>query len=171
MLDITLTFPTPEGSQTINIDRDRTSFGRGSEADHRFPDDGLSRLHATVYRDGDRVWVVDENSTNGTFVNGQSVSGSGTPLRDGDTIKIGNNTNLKLRIAQAASTVAPAVPNQPAQVQRSAAAPGESSGSFVPVIIIAVAVLVISVSAVFIGFTVIGSGEPEIVQKTDDDID
>jgi pSer/pThr/pTyr-binding forkhead associated (FHA) protein len=170
MLDITLTYPTSEGSQSINLDRDRTSFGRGSEADHRFPDDGLSRLHATVYRDGDRVWVVDENSTNGTFVNGQPVSGSGTPLRDGDTIKIGNNTNLTLRIAQAMSAVTPSAAGQSAQVQPSAAATQESSGSFVPVIIIAMAILVISVSAVFIGFTVLGSGgEPEIVHKTDDD--
>ena len=38
----------------------------------RFPDDGLSRLHATVYRDGDRVWVVDENHLT-TFVNGEKV--------------------------------------------------------------------------------------------------
>ncbi len=66
------------------LDGERTTFGRGSEADYRFEDSGLSRLHATVYRDGDRVWVVDENSTNGTFVNGERVAGAGTPLRSGD---------------------------------------------------------------------------------------
>ena len=77
MLDVTLTRSTPEGPEEIAITGERTSFGRGSEADHRLPDDGLSRLHATVYRDGDRVWVVDENSTNGTFVNGQQVKAAG----------------------------------------------------------------------------------------------
>ena len=81
MIEVTLTYPTPEGSREIVIDRDRTTFGRGSEAEHRFADDGLSRLHATIYRDGDRVWIVDENSSNGTFVNGQRVEGAGTPLR------------------------------------------------------------------------------------------
>ena len=51
------------------------SFGRGSEADHRFADDGLSRLHATIYREDGRVWIVDENSSNGTFVNGERGPG------------------------------------------------------------------------------------------------
>ena len=63
------------------------SFGHGSEADCRFEDDGLSRLHATVYRDGDYVWIVDENSSNGTFVNGEKVSSGGTPLKNGDAEK------------------------------------------------------------------------------------
>jgi pSer/pThr/pTyr-binding forkhead associated (FHA) protein len=89
MLDISLTYPTPEGSQTIEIENERTSFGRGSEATHRFDDDGLSRLHSTIYREGDRVWIVDENSTNGTFINGERAASGGTPLRNGDTIKIG----------------------------------------------------------------------------------
>jgi len=98
MLEITLSYQRAQGSQTIDLDRDRTTFGRGSEADYRFDDNGLSRLHATIYRDGDRIWVVDENSTNGTFVNGEPVSGSGMPLRDGDTVRIGNNTDLTVRV-------------------------------------------------------------------------
>jgi pSer/pThr/pTyr-binding forkhead associated (FHA) protein len=92
MLEIVFIYPTPEGSQEISMSGDRISFGRGSESDYRFADDGLSRLHATVYRDGERVWIVDENSTNGSFVNGEKVTGSGTPLRDGDAIKIGHYT-------------------------------------------------------------------------------
>src|SRR3954453_23132520 len=105
MMEVFLTYPTPEGTQKIAIDHERTSFGRGSEADQRFDDGGLSRLHATVYRDGDRIWVTDENSTNGTFVNGQPVSGAGTPLRNGDSIKIGNETMLKVSVAENNETV------------------------------------------------------------------
>src|SRR5688500_501308 len=108
MLEITLTFPTPEGSRELPIDREKTTFGRGSEAEHRFPDDGLSRLHATVYRDGDRVWVVDENSSNGTFVNGEKVNPAGTPLKDGDSIKIGHQTVLRVHIATPKVTAAAA---------------------------------------------------------------
>ena len=77
MPEISLTYSTAEGSREIAIERERTTFGRG-DADCRLDDDGLSRIHATVYRDGDNVWVVDENSTNGSFVNGQKVGGSGT---------------------------------------------------------------------------------------------
>jgi len=103
MLEITLTYPTPEGSQEIRFDGERLSFGRGSEADHRFADDGLSRLHATMHRDGTRVWIVDENSSNGTFVNGERAAPAGTPLRNGDAVKIGHHTNLTVRMAESSS--------------------------------------------------------------------
>ena len=111
MTEVFLIYPTPEGSQEIKIDSGKISFGRGSEADQRFADDGLSRLHATVYREGVKVWIVDENSSNGTFVNGQRVSGGGTPLKNGDTIRIGHRTELKVRATEKAVT---AVPKQPA---------------------------------------------------------
>ena len=120
MIEVTLTYPTPEGSREIVIDRDRTTFGRGSEAEHRFADDGLSRLHATVYRDGDRVWIVDENSSNGTFVNGQRVAGAGTPLRQGDTVRIGHQTNLNVRMSEK---------SEPGSQPLSAAAPMFSSAA------------------------------------------
>ncbi len=98
MVEISLTYSTAEGSEKVEIERERTSFGRG-DADFRIDDDGLSRVHATVYRDGDNIWIVDENSTNGTFVNGGKVSGSGTILKNGDTIKIGNQTKMSVKIA------------------------------------------------------------------------
>ena len=171
MLDVFLTYPTPEGSKTIPIDEERTSFGRGSEADHCFEDGGLSRLHAAVYRDGDRVWVTDENSTNGTFVNGEPVSGAGTPLRDGDSIKIGNDTVLKVRMLakiQEPANVAP--PPATGEAMRVGAA-GTEAASWIPVAIIAVAIGVITLSIAFIGITVWGSSGPVIAQNQDDDPD
>ena len=98
MLEVTLTYSTDEGTQTITIDGARTSLGRG-DVDVRIDDDGLSRLHATIYREGDRVWIVDENSTNGTFVNGAQVRSAGTPLNDGDIVRIGNHTNMRVSVA------------------------------------------------------------------------
>ena len=174
MLDFTLTYATPEGSQTIDLDRDRTTFGRGSDADFRFDDNGLSRLNATIYREGDRVWVVDENSTNGTFVNGERVAGSGTPLRDGDVVRIGNNTDLTVRIRRPEEAVAAASMAQPEPnyTQSVSTAPQEASGSILPIVLISAAVLIISMSAVFIGFTVLGSSEPAVVvHNTDEDPD
>ncbi len=171
MLEITLTYPTPEGSREIRLDGDRVSFGRGSEADHRFTDDGLSRLHTVVYRDGDRVWVVDENSTNGTFVNGERVTGGGTPLRNGDTIKIGHNTNLKVRMSEAYQPQA--APPPAAQTVNSAVTPAQSAPfNIVPIALIAFAMLVISVTAVFIVYSAFGGGGGrEIVRNGDVDED
>src|SRR5687768_3355868 len=130
MLEVILTCRTDEGSQEIALSEGKISFGRGSEADYRFGDDGLSRLHATVYREGDNVWVTDENSTNGSFVNGERVRPNGTILYNGDKIKIGHYTTLTVKIgsAQASQTKNP--------VEKSnavAAASGDSQG--IPILI------------------------------------
>jgi len=164
MLDIRLIYSTDNGPEEVIIENDRTSFGRGSDADHRPPDDGLSRLHATVYRDGDHVWIVDENSTNGTFVNGEQVHGAGTPLRDGDVIRIGNHTNMRVSIARQSAAVTEPPVYAAAPVQRSA---GSSSGPIhiLPIVLIAGAVFVIAITTVVIGFTVFGSSGTTIAQR------
>jgi pSer/pThr/pTyr-binding forkhead associated (FHA) protein len=48
-----------------------------------------SRRHAAVRRDGDRFFVHDLGSTNGTFVNGKKVGGKHA-LSPGDRIEIGD---------------------------------------------------------------------------------
>ncbi|NOT49028.1 MAG: FHA domain-containing protein [Acidobacteria bacterium] len=170
MLEVTLTYPTPDGSREIRIDGEKTTFGRGSEADYRFADDGLSRLHATVYRDGERVWIVDENSSNGTFVNGQRVAGAGTPIRNGDTIRIGHQTNLNVRTADKFEPPPPFV-SPPVHAENITQSTPTSGLSVLPVALIAGAFLIVSLSAVFIGYTVISSGKTEVVQNTNDDYD
>jgi len=176
MLDIRLTYPTPEGSKEIKIESPKTSFGRGSEAEVRFADDGLSRLHATVYREGDRVWVVDENSSNGTFVNGVRVTGAGTPLQPGDSVTIGNSTVLSVRIS---ATAAPVIEKRNAAAGNLTSAESTSSTisakTVVPVVLIAVAFFVISISVVLIGYKVFFSGPSVAATNTDtydpDDLD
>lgn len=170
MLEVTLTYPTPEGSKEIRIDGDKTSFGRGSEAEYRFADDGLSRLHATIYRDGDRVWIVDENSSNGTFVNGNRTAPAGTPLRNGDTVRIGHQTNLNVRMAEKYEPMAAPEPKASPAFPRAnvAASPAPSAMAMLPIVLIAGAILVVSLSAVFIGYTVLGRGQTEVVQNTDE---
>ena len=166
MLEVFLTYPTPEGSQEIALEGERISFGRGSEADFRFDDDGLSRLHSSVYRDGMRVWIVDENSTNGTFVNGEKVQASGTPLHNGDSIKIGHYTNLIVRMTekQAAQTANPI--NKTA---KTIAASNSDAGfpMFIPIAVTAFALLIIGVSAIFVGVKVFGGNEKEVVYKSE----
>lgn len=62
---------------------------------------GVSRRHALI-RPGERtLYIIDQNSTNGTWVNGQRLlPGQDYPLSDGDVIELGA-LRMTLRIVQA----------------------------------------------------------------------
>lgn len=166
-MEVVLTYPTPEGSKEIVIEGGKLSLGRGSEADYRIADDGLSRLNSTIYREGDNIWIVDENSTNGTFVNGEPVRSSGTLLQDGDTIKIGNFTNLKVRLVkkQAPSPTVSTDSKKNGTVAVSSNSP-RNPATLIAVVVISIAIFVISVSAVLIGIKVFSKDDPVVVNNT-----
>jgi len=74
--------------------RPRTVVGRGETADLRIADDGMSREHAEILLDGQRVTVRDLGSTNGTFCNGAPVDPE-REVADGDKLVLGGTTILK----------------------------------------------------------------------------
>ena len=156
MKQLILTYPAPEGSQEIEFKGERLTFGRGSDADYRFEDDGLSRLNSTIYRDGDYIWIVDENSTNGTFVNGEKVSAGGTPLENGDSVKIGHRTSLKVRISEKTADVSKA--NGQVKTVSTTSASANSFG-IMPFVFAGFAILIVGAAAVFIGLIAFGKGE------------
>jgi two-component system, cell cycle response regulator len=63
-------------------------IGRGSENQIILEGDSVSRRHARVEMRGDEWYVVDENSTNGTFVNDEQIKGEWR-LENGDRVKVG----------------------------------------------------------------------------------
>jgi pSer/pThr/pTyr-binding forkhead associated (FHA) protein len=66
------------------------AVGRGESADLHLDDPEVSSLHAELERiGGDWVLVDDGLSRNGSFVNGERVSGR-RRLRDGDAVRFGN---------------------------------------------------------------------------------
>jgi len=77
-----------ELGQTADLDRDQVELGRDDHCGLVVNSDLVSRHHATVLRVEGRHAIRDENSTNGTFVNDERVSGS-VLLSDGDQIRIG----------------------------------------------------------------------------------
>ncbi len=64
--------------------------GRGTEADLRIDDPGVSRQHVEFLVNGDDLEVVDLGSTNGMLVNGSKVSRA--VLHEGTEVKIGRTT-------------------------------------------------------------------------------
>ena len=64
-----------------------TLIGRSSKVDIQVDEDSISRNHAVIENHGDRIFVRDLDSTNGTYVNDRSISHH--TLMDGDQLKIG----------------------------------------------------------------------------------
>jgi pSer/pThr/pTyr-binding forkhead associated (FHA) protein len=78
--------------QLVDLDQNtsRLTLGRGSAADIRLDwDDEVSRVHAELERIGDDWVLIDDGlSRNGTYVNGERLSGR-RRLRSGDGIRLG----------------------------------------------------------------------------------
>ncbi|MGH9763965.1 MAG: FHA domain-containing protein [Blastocatellia bacterium] len=98
MAEVILTISSPAGKQRRRITNGRLTIGRAEGADVVIDDAGLSRLHASIHCDGEKVWVLDEASRNGSYVNGEVVGASGAPLADGARIEIGNETSIFVEI-------------------------------------------------------------------------
>lgn len=57
--------------------------------DYQMPERGISRMHAKVLKKEDGLYLLDMNSTNGTYVNGQAIqSGKEYLLEEGDEIAL-----------------------------------------------------------------------------------
>jgi pSer/pThr/pTyr-binding forkhead associated (FHA) protein len=82
------------------IDREEITLGRAIEGQPIIPDldltpyngyeKGVSRLHASIKIDGNRVTVTDLGSANGTLVNGSKLlPNQSQPIAHGDTLTLG----------------------------------------------------------------------------------
>ncbi len=59
------------------------------------PGKAVSRQHASIGRDGNSHYLLDMESTNGTWLNGEkAVPGKKLPLKDGDLIQFGVAVHL-----------------------------------------------------------------------------
>ena len=79
--------------EMYKVDSDKTIIGRGQKAQVRLLDDGISREHAQLVIEGNKIFLQDLGSTNGTFCNGLKVDRR--ELADGDKILVGSTTILK----------------------------------------------------------------------------
>ncbi|MBK3634504.1 FHA domain-containing protein, partial [Streptomyces sp. MBT97] len=99
---------SPEQQRTLTgnqftIGRRRHSTGETPDLDLSVPpeDPGVSHQHAVLVQQPDGTWaVVDQNSTNGTTVNGSEEPIQPfvpVPLQDGDQVHVGAWTTITLR--------------------------------------------------------------------------
>lgn len=71
----------------------RMVVGRQPGIEIMVDDEGVSRQHALVERNAIGLVLVDNNSTNGVFVNGQKINRH--ILQDGDKVQLGSSAILK----------------------------------------------------------------------------
>ena len=90
--------------RTVPLTEEELSIGRSRQNPIQLETDQSSRKHCTVKRAG-RGWrIVDERSSNGTFVNGLKIDEK--ELSDGDLIGIGNAT-ITFKVDEPAAVEAP----------------------------------------------------------------
>jgi pSer/pThr/pTyr-binding forkhead associated (FHA) protein len=66
----------PRRGERVRIEHEPVRVGRSSRAEVRFDDESVSSTHATLER-RDGAWtVVDHDSTNGTYVDGERIYGA-----------------------------------------------------------------------------------------------
>ena len=72
-----------------------TRIGRDpSQADITIPELIVSKLHCILYFKDDAVFLKDNDSTNGTFVNGQEITEQ--KLEENDTITLGKKGTVRI---------------------------------------------------------------------------
>jgi len=119
---------------SITLDSPRVVIGRGEGSEIRLPDPSVSHRHASIRQRGTDYVVIDEGSTNGTFVGPVRLSAQAPRvLRHADLIRVGRIW-LEIRVEQAVPTANPQATTREIAlglVAAALAAQGEPTGAIV----------------------------------------
>jgi len=83
-----------EISKSFELITDKCVIGRDPNSDIVIEDIEISKNHLTITRKGSTFLVEDQNSTNGTFLNGKKLK-KPTTIKNGDLISLGKNQVLE----------------------------------------------------------------------------
>ena len=89
----------PQPNQTYDLNKDIITVGRDITNDITINDPEVSRHHMRFTRGAGGFTLEDLGSTNGTFVNGQRLTGA-KPLSNGDMIGLGETVTLGYEMAR-----------------------------------------------------------------------
>ena len=80
----------PELGRRFELRRERAAIGRARSNDFVLADGCVSRRHFEIFVDRGAVFVTDQRSTNGTWINGTRIPAlSDVPLRGADVLILG----------------------------------------------------------------------------------
>lgn len=89
MTDVTLNIYSEDDTEQVLVEGSKFTIGKSENASLRLSDENLSPIHASINREEDRVWVLDESGKGTVFVNNKQVPSQGAPLNDNDRLAIG----------------------------------------------------------------------------------
>lgn len=145
-----------------SITGDEVLIGRSSRCSIVLAEPSVSRQHARIERRDDGFWVVDLDSGNGTYVNGQRVSEF--RIFSGDEVTFGNGSFQFIETGERFEPVdASAAPVRP----EAAHAPTPSGPPWLQPLplVIASAVMLVVVGAVFVTLQVSANREEQKLRK------
>ncbi|MGD8985363.1 MAG: FHA domain-containing protein [Desulfobacteraceae bacterium] len=77
----------PEKGKSFDLESDLMTVGRGSESNVRVRDKSVSRRHLEIVRKGDKYFIKDLKSKNGTYVNDEQIK-PGKPFEIGQGLLV-----------------------------------------------------------------------------------
>jgi pSer/pThr/pTyr-binding forkhead associated (FHA) protein len=96
----------PQPNQTYDLNKDIITIGRDITNDIVINDPEVSRHHLRFSRGARGYSLEDLGSTNGTFINGQRLSGA-KPLNNGDMLGLGETVTLGYEMVRMPSSAPP----------------------------------------------------------------
>ncbi|MCA0457889.1 MAG: FHA domain-containing protein [Chloroflexi bacterium] len=96
----------PQPNQVYDLNKDIITIGRDITNDITINDPEVSRHHLRFTRGAGGFTLEDLGSTNGTFVNGQRLTGA-KPLNNGDMLGLGETVTLGYEMVRGGMAAAP----------------------------------------------------------------
>ncbi len=91
-----------ESGDTISVEKSEKWFGREDFVDHLSPDEAkfVSRnKHFKISREDEQFYILDEDSTNNTILDGEEIRGEGKKeIYEGDEIRLADEVPLEFRV-------------------------------------------------------------------------
>ncbi|HNC43387.1 MAG TPA: FHA domain-containing protein, partial [Acidobacteriota bacterium] len=132
-MKLTLIFQTGSlAGQQRQLEQGSLLLGRAPDCSIQFDaqrDTLVSNRHAVIQREGDAFFLLDQNSTNGTFLNGNRVGR--TQINPGDVIMFGNGgPQILVVIEQPGSQTSPSPGQQTTVAATAYTAPSSGQGGY-----------------------------------------
>ncbi|MFM2294694.1 MAG: hypothetical protein RLZZ350_1107 [Verrucomicrobiota bacterium] len=103
---------------------EKTTIGRIDENTFPITDPSVSSRHCEIILRGSDVVVKDNNSTNGSFIDGNQISGEAI-LKHGQILRLGQ---IQMRLETGAAPQSPSAPASPARTDQTMVMPRGAGG-------------------------------------------